>query len=486
MTDANTDTPQAALERALEDAERAAPALAATPPETRAAWLRAVADALDADADALVDLAVRESHLTSPRLTGELARTTFQLRLFARVVEEGRYLEATIDHADPDWPMGARPDLRRVLRPIGPAAVFAASNFPFAFSVAGGDTAAALAAGAPVVVKAHPGHPELSRAVAAHVRAALEGQGAPRGTFALVEGLETGRALVLDPRITVAAFTGSLSGGRALFDLAVSRPRPIPFYGELGSVNPVFVTRAAAEARGATLAEGFAGSMTLGVGQFCTKPGVMFVPAGSGLVELVAAAVRDSAGGPMLGDGIRDGFFSGLGALEEHEGVERLVGSAAFADEPSPTLYATDVRTFLADPSTLLEEHFGPAALLVRYDTDDDLLAAARSLDGQLTATVHGEQGERPTALVEVLADRAGRLLWNGWPTGVSVTWAQHHGGPYPATTAPQATSVGAPSIARFLRPVAFQDVDDALLPPPLRESNPWAVPRVVDGVLRA
>ncbi|WP_345763106.1 aldehyde dehydrogenase (NADP(+)) [Diaminobutyricibacter sp. McL0608] len=470
------------VDTAMADAATAAPLLAASEPGDRAGWLRAIADRLDGDAEALIALAARETHLTEPRLRGELVRTTFQLRLFAEVVEEGRYLGAIIDHADPDWPMGARPDLRRMLRPLGPAAVYAASNFPFAFSVAGGDTAAAIAAGAPVVVKAHSAHPELSRAVAAHVDSALALSGAPRGAFALVEGREAGRELVLDARLTVATFTGSLSGGRALYDLASARPEPIPFYGELGSVNPVFVTHAAASARPEEIARGFAASMTLGVGQFCTKPGVLFVPEDSAMTPLVVEAVRASVGGPMLSGAIRDGYYASLDPLADREGVELLAGSSARSDQPTPTVYGTDVTTFLAHPEELLEEHFGPAALIVRYRAEGDLLDAARSLRGQLTATVQGEDGDRIGELVELLAVKAGRVLWNGWPTGVSVTYAQQHGGPFPATTAPHFTSVGTTSIGRFLRPVAYQDTPDALLPPALRDANPWGVPRLVDG----
>jgi len=480
-----SDTITVDVDTAMTEAAAAAPRLALSTPSARAAWLRAIADRLDADADALVELAARESHLTTQRLTGELVRTTFQLRLFAQTVEDGRYLDATIDHADPDWPMGARPDLRRVLRPIGPAAVYAASNFPFAFSVAGGDTAAAIAAGAPVVVKAHPAHPELSRAVAGHILAALDEAGAPGGTFAIVEGREEGRTLVLDPRLAVATFTGSLSGGRALFDLAASRPEPIPFYGELGSVNPVFVTRAAAAARPERIADGFAASMTLGVGQFCTKPGVLFVPESSALQQLVVDAVRASSGGPMLSDTIRDGFYGSLDPLAGRDGVDLLAGSAERGDQPTPTVYGTDVATFLAHPEELLEEHFGPAALLVRYGSDDELLAAARSLNGQLTATVHGEDDDSVGDLIELLAAKAGRVLWNGWPTGVSVTYAQQHGGPYPATTAPHFTSVGTASIGRFLRPVAYQDAPDAALPPALQDANPLGIPRLVDGTIQ-
>lgn len=477
--------PNAGLDAAMTGAVQAAPVLAATAPSERAVWLRAIAGALEGDASALIPIAMRESHLLEQRLTGELLRTTFQLRLFAEHLECGAYLEATIDHADPAWGMGPRPDLRRVMRPIGPAAVFAASNFPFAFSVAGGDTAAALAAGCPVVVKAHSAHIELSRAVAAHVAGALRASGAPEGAFALVEGRQTGRDLVLHPDLAVATFTGSLGGGRALFDLAASRPAPIPFYGELGSVNPVFVTASAAAERADAIATAFAGSMTQGVGQFCTKPGVLIVPAGAGIEQRVATAVRQTSSGAMLADSILDGFFSGLGALAERDDVDLLVGDPSRSDIPTPTVYSTDAVALLAHPHELLEEHFGPAALLVRYDSPAQALAIAEGLEGQLTATVQGvDDDPGAAALIDVLAGKAGRVLFNGWPTGVSVTYAQQHGGPYPATTAPHFTSVGTASIMRFLRPVAYQDVPDAALPLALQDANPWNVPRTVDGEL--
>ncbi|GAB3609240.1 aldehyde dehydrogenase (NADP(+)) [Humibacter ginsengiterrae] len=484
MSETTTEAPASAdLDAAMAGAVEAAPVLAASTPAERATWLRAIADALDADTATLVPLAMRESHLLEQRLKGELVRTTFQLRLFAELLERGAYLEATIDHADPDWGMGPRPDLRRMLRPLGPAAVFAASNFPFAFSVAGGDTAAAIAAGCPVIVKAHSAHPELSHAVAAHVSAALKASGAPEGAFALVEGRQVGRDLVLHPDLTVATFTGSLHGGRALFDLAASRPTPIPFYGELGSVNPVFVTAAAAAERADAIATGFAGSMTLGVGQFCTKPGVLLVPRDAGLENLVVEAVKTTSGGEMLDAKIRDGFFDSLDPLAGRDDVALLVGDPSHADVPTPTVYGTDAATLLAYPTELLEEHFGPAALLVRYDSPAEALAVADVLEGQLTATVQGADDDADAAaLVAALADKAGRVLYNGWPTGVSVTYAQQHGGPYPATTAPHFTSVGTASIARFLRPVAYQDVPDAALPPALQNDNPWHLPRTVDG----
>ena len=479
-----TDTAPDELDRVLDDAVAAAAVLKSRPPAERAGWLRAGADALDGAADRLLPLAQEESRLPLPRLTGELKRTTFQLRLFADEIDAGAYLHAVVDHADPDWGMGPRPDLRRMLVPLGPVAVWAASNFPFAFSVAGGDTASALAAGCPVVLVAHPGHPGLSRATAEVLVAALEGAGAPSGIFALVEGQETGRALIQDPRVAAGAFTGSLRGGRALFDLASGREVPIPFYGELGSTNPAFVTAAAVAARGEEIAAGFAGSMSLGVGQFCTKPGLLFVPADSPVPGLVAERLREVAGAPMLNDRIRSGYESALKTLASHEVVEVLEGTVDPADDPAPVLLRTSAAEVVADPRPLTAEVFGPAALVVEYQDDEELLAAARVLEGQLTATVQGEPDDQVVpALLEVLTERAGRVLWGGWPTGVSVTYAQQHGGPYPATTAVGTTSVGTAAIERFLRPVAYQDLPEALLPEPLQDANPWHVPQRVDGV---
>jgi NADP-dependent aldehyde dehydrogenase len=481
------ETSAALYEATLDRADSAARLLAETTPTERATWLDAIADALDAASSGLVPVAVAETHLGTDRLSSEVKRTTFQLRLHAGVLREGSFLGATIDHADPDWPPAPRPDIRRVLRAIGPVAVYAASNFPFAFSVAGGDTASALAAANPVIVKVHPGHPTLSAHVGELVTAALRDRGAPDGTFGLVSGLETGRRLITDPRIRAGAFTGSLRGGRALFDLAVSRPDPIPFYGELGSLNPAFVTATAAAERAEQIADGFVASLTLGVGQFCTKPGVLFAPADSGLPTLIAERLAAVAGAPMLNDGLRAGYGEMLAELAGRPGVTVLAGSATPGADPEPTALEVAAGTFLDEGSALAVEVFGPAALIVRYRDDAELLACAASFDGQLTATIHGTDGDRvvPPLLAE-LTERAGRVLWNGWPTGVAVTDAQHHGGPYPATTAVRETSVGTAAISRFLRPVAYQGLPDELLPPALREANPWGLPRRVDGVLVA
>ncbi len=449
----------------------------------RAAWLTAIADALDAAGDELIALADEESHLGTPRLTGELARTTAQLRLFAAAVVEGSYLEATIDHPDPTA-TPPRPDLRRMLRPLGPVAVFSASNFPFAFSVAGGDTASALAAGCPVIVKGHSAHPRLSRRTAELVARALAAAGAPDGIFGHVEGRETGVALVQHPEIRAVGFTGSLHGGRALFDLASSRPDPIPFYGELSAVNPVLITAAALEARADELAAGLAGSFTLGAGPFCTNPGVVFVPAGSDFAARVAAAVGPVASVPMLTDGIATAFADGLAALAARDDVTVVAGDVRQqAGSGSAVLLSTTAAAVRADPGALLAECFGPSTLVVAYDDVDEALAAIRAVGGSLTATVHAEPGEELGGILAVLTEVAGRVLFAGWPTGVAVSWAQQHGGPWPSTTSIH-TSVGVTALRRFLRPVAYQDAPETALPVELREENVLGIPRRVDGVL--
>lgn len=481
MTDPDVSTDAGG---ALASAASAARAFGALRPGERAVMLRAVAGALDGAAGELVPLAERESHLPEARLRGELVRTTFQLRLFADVLDDGSYLRATIDHFDQQWTPGARPDLRRILLPVGPVVVFAASNFPFAFSVAGGDTASALAAGAPVVLKAHPGHPELSRRTAAIVSGALRQAGAPDGAFSLIEGERAGRDAVLDVRTKAAAFTGSATAGRALFDLACSRAVPIPFYAEMGSLNPVFVTRGAASERGEAIWSGFTDSFTLGTGQFCTKPGLLFVPSSSGARERVTELVSGRGTAPLLNQRIAAGYRETRATLSEHPAVRTLVAGEDAEAGPSPTLLATTVPELLAHRDVLLDECFGPTSIVVDYDDEEQLLDAARAFDGELTAGIHASAGEEvAAALLAELTERAGRVLFDGWPTGVAVSHAMQHGGPYPATTAPLHTSVGTAAIERFLRPVCFQDAPPELLPEALREDNPLAIPRRVDGV---
>ncbi|GLU91181.1 aldehyde dehydrogenase (NADP(+)) [Agromyces sp. NBRC 114283] len=457
----------------------------------RAGWLRAIAEALEAHRAELVGIANRETHLSEARLDGEVTRTATQLRFFAGVVEEGSYLEATLDRPDASL-LPPRPDLRRMLRPLGVVAVFAASNFPFAFSVLGNDTASALAAGDPVVVKAHPGHPELSRRTAAIAREALAAAGGPADALVLVEGMDAGIELVRHPLVRAVGFTGSTRGGRALFDLAASRAEPIPFYGELGSINPVVVTPAAAAEDAAGLGAGLAGSFTRDGGQYCTKPGLVFVPRGTGFEAALATAAAEAPGQRLLTEGMTSAFAEGASGIAARDDVELLVDGGA-SPEPGvsrPTVVATDIAAFLAEPAAFQEEHFGPLTLLVRYDDaapGGELDRALATLEGSLTGTVRhaaSDDDELVARASAALARIAGRVLYNGWPTGVAIAWAQHHGGGWPASTASVHTSVGASAIRRFLTPVAYQDAPQQVLPVELRDGNPAGVPRRVDGVL--
>lgn len=487
MTHPPTDN--AALERVLADAAAATRPLAAVPVARRAAALREIADALDATCDELVSIAMHETALPQTRLVGEVARTTAQCRMFADGLEEGSWMDVIIDTADPHAKPIARPDLRRMQLPVGPVLVFAASNFPFAFSVAGGDTAAALAVGCPVVVKVHPGHPRTSDRTAAVVVAALEKAGVPAGSFAVVHGQDVGVAALRDARIRAASFTGSEHGGRALFDIANARKEPIPFYAEMGSLNPVFVTPGALAARAAAIVEGFVASFTLGVGQFCTKPGMLFLPRGHGLDGQLAQAVSAWTGGAMLMDRIHEGHASALHDLTALPGMRVLASGATHAGQHRhavATLLASDVPAALAARERFLTECFGPTSIIVEYDGEAEALDVARAFRGNLTATVHAEscEAEFSLRLRAELQERAGRLVWNGWPTGVAVSWAMHHGGPYPATTNTQHTSVGMTAYRRFLRPVCYQDWLEELLPPPLRDENPARVPRRINGRL--
>lgn len=478
-----TPTSATELEKVLNAAHQAAAPWAARRPAERAAVLDAVADALDAAGEILIPIAMGETNLSEARLIGELKRTTFQLRLFGQVLRDGAYLDARIDHADAQWPMGApRPDLRRVLEPLGPVVVFAASNFPFAFSVAGGDTSSAWAAGNPVILKAHSGHPELSIATAAVITGALAAAGIQGGVFALILGTEAGAIALKDSRVKAGGFTGSIAGGRALFDMANSRQEPIPFYGELGSNNPVFVTAAAADDRGAAIAADFVASFTMGAGQFCTKPGTIFVPRDSEIVEVLRTTELPTAA-PLLNGRIQSGYLEVLGALQGHDKVRILAqGSDPLADPPSPTLLLACAEDVLAHPESLQMECFGPTALVVEYTDEAELVALAESFEGQLTATLIGTETCQVEALIDVLARKAGRVLWNQWPTGVSVTYAQQHGGPYPASTSVGSTSVGTAAISRFLRPVAYQGFPHRLLPQALQDTNPLNIPQMVNG----
>ncbi|WP_188194400.1 aldehyde dehydrogenase (NADP(+)) [Nonomuraea sp. SYSU D8015] len=467
------ETDSAGVDLIVSAAAAAGTAWRSTPAAERALALEAVADALAAHVDELWQIADQETALGEVRLRGEVARTAGQFRLFAQVIRDGGYLEAIIDHADPSL-TPPRPDVRRMKHPLqGVVAVFAASNFPFAFSVAGGDTASALAAGCPVVVKAHPGHPNTSERVAKIVREALPYP----DLLGLVQGMQAGIDLVKHPTVVAAGFTGSVAGGKAIQKLIDEREVPIPFFGELGSVNPVVVLPSA---QADSVATGFAASLTLGVGQFCTNPGLVFVPEGDELRKAIVAAVEGTSGGPMLAERIRDGYLGGVGRLSELQLLaEGKPGEGAWA--VTPKVFTTDLETFAEKLPHIGEECFGPASIVVTYREISDLRPVLERLDGSLTATVHGADTDEAGDIVEVLGKKAGRLIWNGWPTGVAVCWAMQHGGPWPAATT-TATSVGATAIDRWLAPTAYQDWPEALLPDELKDDNPLSIPRRVDG----
>ncbi|MFI5801665.1 aldehyde dehydrogenase (NADP(+)) [Streptomyces sp. NPDC051561] len=483
-----------ATDASVDAAVRAAHAArgALTDRAVRSAFLRTAADLLDAARDELVPLADAETALGAARLNGELTRTCYQLRCFADSVDEGAFLDIIISHPDATATPPV-PDLRRLKVPLGVVAVYSASNFPFAFSVAGGDTASALAAGCPVVVKAHPDHPATSEATVAVLHRAAAQHGLPEGVAALVHGFDAGLALVRHPLVAAAGFTGSVRGGRALFDAAAARPTPIPFHGELGSLNPVLVTGAAATERAEEIGAGLAGSMTMGVGQFCVKPGLVLVPAGAsgdGLLKSLTQSLADVAPGVLLDHRMRDNFIAGVAERAELPDVETPVTPGPGDAHSVATGVLTLPASRLTDPDgtahdLLLEECFGPVTVVVRYEDVTEAEAVLDRLPGNLTATLHisSEEAESGSAagLLARLTPLAGRVLVNAWPTGVAVAPAQHHGGPYPATTS-TSTSVGLTAAERWLRPVAYQNTPEALLPPELREDNPLGLPRVVDG----
>lgn len=467
------------IDQAVSAAAAAAPAFAATSGAQRAAFLEKIADELVALGPTLLERAHAETSLPMPRLEGERGRTAGQLRLFASLVREGSWVDARIDPALPQRTPLPRPDLRRVLQALGPVAVFGASNFPLAFSVAGGDTASALAAGNPVIVKAHPAHPGTSDLAAQAIASAARACGLPAGVFSMVHGTspEVSLALVRHPLLEAVGFTGSTRAGRALFDAAAARPRPIPVFAEMGSVNPVFLLPTALAERTAALADGLNTSFTLGVGQFCTKPGLVVgvaSPAWTAFAETLAAKARAVPTAPMLHAGIKDAFTRGVAALSD---VEWLVqgGHAHVA--------RVDAATLLARPE-LAHELFGPFTLLVTARDAAELRTLANALEGQLTATLHGTEADLTAAadLISILSRKAGRIVINGFPTGVEVSPAMHHGGPYPASTDPRFTSVGTAAIQRFARPICYQNLPDSLLPDALKSSNPLSLLRLVDG----
>ena len=442
----------------------------------RAAFLNAIADEIEARAEAITEIGSRESGLPAGRLQGERGRTTGQLRMFADHILKGDYLDRRHDAALPDRAPAPRPELFMMQRPIGPVAVFGASNFPLAFSTAGGDTAAALAAGCPVVVKGHDAHPGTGEIIAEAIHAAVEKTGMPKGVFSLVQGGDrsVGQALVQHPLIKAVGFTGSLGGGRALFDLCAQRPEPIPFFGELGSVNPMFLLPEAVSARGEALGQGWAGSLAMGAGQFCTNPGIAVVLEGAGgeaLVEAARAALSQTGAQVMLTDGIAKAYASGAEKMAREPGVQELLTSVCDRREAKPFLFRISADDWLGNHA-LTEEVFGPLGLVVVAKDVDQMVEVARSFAGQLTATIHMDDGDATLGrrLMPVLERKAGRVLVNGFPTGVEVCDTMVHGGPYPASTNFGATSVGTLSIRRFLRPVCYQNLPAALLPDDLAE----------------
>ncbi|MFD2757909.1 aldehyde dehydrogenase (NADP(+)) [Gulosibacter faecalis] len=496
MTTPYTNSPNIAplapeIETIVAAADRASVAFAATEPKARARALVAVADALDANADELVALAGAETGLTEARLRGELNRTAVQLRLFADVVVEGAYLDVRIDRHDDDFAIGVRPELRMMRRAVGPVVVFAASNFPFAFSVAGGDTASALAAGCPVLLKTHSGHPRLSERTGELVAAALRDAGMPDGVFATFSGQANGTAVLQDPRIQAGSFTGSEHVGRLLADLAAARPQPIRFYGELGSTNPVFVTRAAIAERPDDLVAGLVGAVAGSAGQLCTKPGFVFVPEGHGLDERIAAQVAASneqlGRQRLLNPGITRGYTGRRDEVLAAPGVRTIVAGEATVDDEghgwtTPTIVAVSLADLRANRDAVLAEVFGPFTVLVEVpEGTNPVDLVPEFFSGALTATLQtgaDEASDELRALTDALTLVAGRVLYGGWPTGVAVTHAMTHGGPWPATTNDSSTSVGTAAIDRFLRPVTYQSMPEALLPEPVRDSNPWGVPQ--------
>ncbi|MBL8661051.1 MAG: aldehyde dehydrogenase (NADP(+)) [Rhodospirillales bacterium] len=477
------------IEQACALAWTAFHAYRATDRETRAGFLETMAENIMAIGDQLIERATAETALPRVRIESERARTVGQLMLFADVVRSGDALELRIDHALPERKPMPRPDLRVRTIPLGPVAVFGASNFPLAFSVAGGDTASALAAGCPVIVKGHPAHPGTGEIVARAVQKAVADCGLPEGVFSYLLGaVETGSTLVADPRIKAVGFTGSRGGGLAVVGIAAARPEPIPVYAEMSSTNPVYLLPAALALRAEQMGRDFVGSLTLGAGQFCTNPGLLFGLAGPDFDTFLAsagAALKQWEPPAMLTPGICKAFEAGVEALSQHNKVETVargrVGNGV--NQATAALFATDAESFLADEA-LGREVFGSSSLAIRCDSAETIYRLSEALEGQLTATIHVEPRDADMArrLVPVLERKAGRIIVNGWPTGVEVSHAMVHGGPFPATSDSRTTSVGSLAIRRFLRPICYQNVPSDLLPAELRDDGDPSVPRLVDG----
>ncbi|MET0634830.1 MAG: aldehyde dehydrogenase (NADP(+)) [Chitinophagaceae bacterium] len=457
----------------------------------KAAFLEAIAMEMENSGDELIQTCVSETALPKARIEGERARTMNQLKMFALLIKEGSWVDARIETAIPDRSPLPKPDLRFMNIAIGPVVVFGASNFPLAFSVAGGDTASALAAGCTVIVKAHPAHPATSAIVGKAIQLAARKTGMPDGVFSLLfdNGIETGVQLVGHPSVKAVGFTGSFKGGKALFDLAVRRAEPIPVYAEMGSSNPVFILPGAAKEKGKLIADAYAASVTMGVGQFCTNPGILFYQQEqTEFTGSLKEAFEKTTGGVMLAPYIFNAYNVGLQERLAVIGVEELsAGNIVSNGEENlarPVLLSATADVFRDNPN-LGEEIFGPSGIVVTTGAKDDLLDLARNLSGQLTATVHGTTEELPgyRELFDILEQKAGRVIINNFPTGVEVNSAMVHGGPFPATTDSRTTSVGTAAIFRFVRPVSYQNMPEALLPPELKDDNPMAISRMVNGI---
>ena len=476
------------VDRAVEAAVAAFREIRNYPSARIADFLDEIAGQIEALGDDLLHTADRETGLGLPRLTGERARSTGQFRAFAALLRDGAYLRPIINSEEP-----GQPAVKQMQFPVGPVAIFAASNFPFAFAVAGGDTASALAAGCSIVVKAHPGHPATSEMFAGAFGAAIAAQGFPPGTFSMLQGngIDVGQWLVAHEGIEAVGFTGSLRGGRAIYDAAARRPRPIPVYAEMGSINPVVITQAALDARAADIADGLVGSVTMGAGQFCTNPGLILLeesPASQAFIAAVTEKMGAAPAGVLLNETIAAGLESAVSQTAANPQIRVLTGAEALSEGDCfafrNTVMQTSAAAIRAD-DRLQVEHFGPVTLFVICEDAADLRATVDALEGNLTTTVHAEDDELPAIgdLLHQLREKAGRVIWNGFPTGVAVVHAMQHGGPYPATTAPNTTSVGMNAIYRFMRPIAFQNVPDALLPDALKDGNPLGIMRLVDDV---
>ena len=479
------------VELAVQLASKAFSTYGHLPGSAKAAFLRKIATKIESISAELTERAQLETALPPARLQGETARTCGQLRLFANLIQEGSWVMARIDHADSGRKPLPKPDVRSMLHPLGPVVVFAPSNFPLAFSVAGGDTASALAAGNPVIVKGHSAHPGTSELVGRVVQEAVRESGLPEGVFSLLfgSGAQVGTALMQHPLVKAGGFTGSRAAGRALMDVAAARPEPIPFFAEMSSTNPVFILPGALHQRGEEIASGLYTSFTMGAGQFCTKPGLVFFPAGHdaiGFKEKLRQLVNDSAPFHLLTPTIHSSYGSSISDRKKHKAIQVLAestecqGSDAFS--AISALFESDAESFLA--SDLAEEIFGPTTLLVHHSSREQVMEIANSLEGHLTATIHGTEEDLNefADLISILRHKVGRLVFNGFPTGVEVCHAMVHGGPYPATSDSRFTSVGTQAILRFARPVCYQGFPQSALPEELQDANPVGIWRMVDG----